>query len=73
MWINAARSILCQTRNMSYDRLAPRCPNCGKPMQQTNTIPKLGGLPELVTFACRECGEVVTEAARVDFLARAAL
>ncbi len=52
--------------------MAPRCTNCGKPMRHTHTIPKLGGLPELRTFSCKECGEVVTEVVKVEFLARLA-
>jgi predicted RNA-binding Zn-ribbon protein involved in translation (DUF1610 family) len=72
MWINATGLVLRHKNAMSYDQGAPRCPNCGKLMRHTQTMPKLGGLSELRTFACRECGEAVTEAVRVELLARAA-
>ncbi len=42
---------------------APICPHCGKPMRLARTIPGIGGLPELYTFSCRECGTAVTQAA----------
>ena len=41
-------------------------------MRHTHTIPKFGGLPELRTFGCRECGEAVTEVVKVELLARPA-
>ncbi len=43
----------------------PSCPNCGKPMRLVRTIPGIGGLPELYTFSCRECGTAVTQAAQL--------
>jgi predicted RNA-binding Zn-ribbon protein involved in translation (DUF1610 family) len=36
------------------------CPVCGSAMKLARIIPKLGGLPELRTFQCASCGEVVT-------------
>jgi transcription elongation factor Elf1 len=39
---------------------APDCPACGALMAFVATVPKLGGLPELRTFNCEVCGEVIT-------------
>jgi len=38
------------------------CPSCGKPMRLASVIPRLGALPELWTFECRDCVEAITEA-----------
>jgi hypothetical protein len=38
----------------------PDCPECGARMALVRITPKLGGLPELHTFRCEECGEVMT-------------
>ena len=38
------------------------CPHCGKPMRLAQVIPALGALPELLTFECKPCGEVITKA-----------
>ena len=38
----------------------PDCPTCGARMALARVTPKLGGLPELHTFRCEECGEVET-------------
>jgi len=38
------------------------CPSCGKLMCLASVIPRLGALPELWTFECRECAEAITEA-----------
>ena len=38
------------------------CPHCGKPMRLAQVIPALGALPELLTFECKPCAEVITEA-----------
>jgi DNA-directed RNA polymerase subunit RPC12/RpoP len=46
--------------NMGY-RFPPHCLSCGKPMRLARSIPKLGGLPELRTIECRECGVSITE------------
>ena len=40
-----------------------KCPKCGNPMSWLHAIPKLGGLPELETFRCYFCNEVLTVAA----------
>jgi len=42
----------------------PPCPNCGRSMHLTRTTPRTGGLPDLRTFSCGECGVCSTEAAR---------
>jgi predicted RNA-binding Zn-ribbon protein involved in translation (DUF1610 family) len=41
----------------------PACPNCGRSMHLTRTTSRTGGLPELRTYGCGECGVWVTEAA----------
>lgn len=40
----------------------PACPKCGKPMRFARSIPKIGALPELLTYDCRPCGQTLTEA-----------
>lgn len=47
---------------MIYERPQPTlmCPRCGKPMRLARTIPRLGALPELLTFECKLCAEVIT-------------
>jgi predicted RNA-binding Zn-ribbon protein involved in translation (DUF1610 family) len=40
--------------------LAP-CPRCGEAMTRVRTTPKAGPEPELCTFRCPGCGEVVTK------------
>ena len=39
----------------------PDCPKCGARMTLAKITPKLGGLPELHTFRCEGCGEVMTD------------
>ena len=41
----------------------PPCPNCGRSMHLTRTTPRTGGLADLRTFSCGECGVWSTEAA----------
>lgn len=36
------------------------CPSCGKEMQLTKAVPALAGLPELRTYQCSDCKEVMT-------------
>lgn len=36
---------------------APACATCGGPMSLVRVLPKLGGLPELRTFRCGDCGD----------------
>jgi ribosomal protein S27AE len=40
----------------------PACPNCGRPMHLTRHTPGTGGLADLRTYGCGECGVWVTEA-----------
>jgi len=44
------------------ERAAPICPNCGRSMHLTRTIPGIGGLVELRVYSCRQCGVSLTEA-----------
>jgi len=52
-----------QSRAMESDRFKPTpiCPGCGRPMRFVRAIPRVGGLSELRTYDCRECGVAVTE------------
>jgi hypothetical protein len=51
------------TRRMDRDfTLRPACPNCGRPMHMARIMPATGGVPDLGTFRCGECGVWVTEA-----------
>jgi C4-type Zn-finger protein len=36
------------------------CPVCGRTMTLASVIPRLGGLPKLMTFQCLKCNEVMT-------------
>ena len=38
-----------------------RCSSCGNVMKLLRTVPRLGGLPELVVFVCPSCNEVETK------------
>jgi predicted RNA-binding Zn-ribbon protein involved in translation (DUF1610 family) len=38
-----------------------RCLSCGNVMKLLRTVPRLGGLPELVVFVCPSCNEVETK------------
>jgi predicted RNA-binding Zn-ribbon protein involved in translation (DUF1610 family) len=40
----------------------PACPNCGRAMHVTRTMPRTGGLPDLTVYGCGECGVSLTEA-----------
>ncbi len=40
--------------------MPPLCPDCGKPMKLVKTIPRLGGLPEIVVFYCSRCKQAQT-------------
>lgn len=42
--------------------LAPACPSCGRALRLSRIMPGTGGLADLRTYACRECGVWVTEA-----------
>src|SRR6266540_1580437 len=39
----------------------PLCPECDKTMILAKTWPRLGGLPQLNTFECKDCSIVFTE------------
>jgi hypothetical protein len=41
----------------------PLCPNCGRPMHLNRISHRTGGLADVRTFGCGECGVWVTEAA----------
>jgi transposase-like protein len=40
----------------------PACPSCGRALRLSRVTPGTGGLADLRTYACRECGVWVTEA-----------
>jgi predicted RNA-binding Zn-ribbon protein involved in translation (DUF1610 family) len=42
----------------------PACPNCGRSMHLTRIKLGTGGLPDMGTFNCGECGVWVTKADR---------
>jgi len=44
----------------------PACPNCGRPMHLIRTTPRAGGLSDLRTYSCGECGVGATLAADDD-------
>jgi transposase-like protein len=37
------------------------CELCGAPMKMVRVAPRIGGLPELQTFLCKECNHAITE------------
>jgi hypothetical protein len=45
-----------------HNGLRPACPGCGKALQLSRTTPGSKGVPELRTYACRDCGVWFTEA-----------
>jgi len=47
------------------DRIAsrPLCPNCGRPMHLDRITPRTGGLPDLRSYKCGECGLWANQAA----------
>jgi DNA-directed RNA polymerase subunit RPC12/RpoP len=44
------------------ERPLPVCPVCGERMLLVRSVPKLGRLPELVSYRCATCNHVQTEA-----------
>jgi transposase-like protein len=44
----------------------PECPNCNGQMKLVRLVPKVMGLPELQSFKCGECNEVLTREAPAD-------
>jgi hypothetical protein len=47
-----------------YGIAQPACPSCGKALQLSRIMPGTSHLPDLRTYACRECGVWLTEADR---------
>jgi hypothetical protein len=45
---------------MSPNDPPPTCPHCGASMQLARVTPRAFGHPELRSFECRACREVVT-------------
>jgi hypothetical protein len=39
----------------------PTCPNCREPMRIGHVVPRLAGHPEIRSFQCGSCGEVIVE------------
>ncbi|MFN3657872.1 MAG: hypothetical protein ACK4UO_11510 [Pseudolabrys sp.] len=39
----------------------PDCPHCGEPMRLARVVPALAGHPELRSYECSDCREVLTE------------
>ena len=63
IWLNAGGSSNRHGDSMDTEsRLPPLWPNCAKPMRFTQLIPAIGGLPELYSYYCEACGELITEA-----------
>jgi hypothetical protein len=51
----------CASRSASKPPRPPRCLGCAQPMKFVRRTLRFGGLPDLYTFECRECGEWHTE------------
>jgi len=49
---------------VDYVTVRPACPNCGRSMHLARITLGTGGLPDLGTFSCGECGVSVREADR---------
>jgi len=63
IYVKVRKATPWQSRAMDSDRFKPTpiCPSCGKPMRFARAIPRIGGLSELRTYDCRDCGVAVTE------------
>jgi hypothetical protein len=48
-------------REPSRKAVPPPCPGCRNSMRLQHTLPALGGLPELRSYRCFFCNEVLTE------------
>jgi hypothetical protein len=57
----ALRSARDPVRDRIKDR--PICPNCGRPMHLARSTPRAGGLSDLRTYNCGECGVGAIKAA----------
>jgi hypothetical protein len=65
-----ARVMHDERANKSVPR-PPRCAVCARPMQLVRRTPRFGGLPDLYTFECEDCGEQhIEEGEAADRLAR---
>jgi transposase-like protein len=39
----------------------PECPHCQKPMRLAFFVPKLASYPEIQSFKCADCNEILTK------------
>jgi hypothetical protein len=46
---------------MSSDAPISLCPDCREAMKLVKTIPRLGGLPEIIVFYCSRCKQAETK------------
>jgi hypothetical protein len=53
-----ARAVLAGLEQMTGE--APPCERCGKSMELANTVPAVAGHPEICSYRCAECGNVVS-------------
>jgi hypothetical protein len=60
-WDSRVMCVECASRSMSKPPRPPRCLRCAQPMKFVRRTLRFGGLPDLYTFECRECGEWHTE------------
>ncbi len=61
IWDNAQKGLRCDGFKMAtVVQSAPLCAMCGEPMKLIRTLPRLGGLPEIQTFLCQRCGQVIS-------------
>ena len=44
----------------------PPCPRCGAPMQLKRVVPRVSVHPELRSFECRACREVITQTVEAE-------
>jgi hypothetical protein len=42
------------------------CTSCNAPMKLVRIVPRLGGMLELHTFECKQCGLILTKPATED-------
>jgi hypothetical protein len=61
--LNAHRPLAVHSGYMGDAQSNPtlNCPICGKPMRFMKAIPSLGALPELWTFLCKDCDEMLRD------------
>ena len=51
----------CASRSAPKPPRPLTCFGCARPMKFVRRTLRFGGLPDLITFECRECGEWHTE------------